>query len=460
MPVAPPARATGRWPNTWKRRSSSSGTRLPDVEAVGGGIEAGVDGDRPLGQPRPGARPGRCESWTRPRACRSSRMSARLTIGHSPRSGLLRPARSGPPTGGHGPRRARVSPCPMPPSRPPARPAPEPEAEPSTTSNPCRSDAGSGRILAVVVAIAIAGTVGLRPVGPDQEGPSRDCWTDKTFADAGPADLHRRRRPASHALPPAYETREATARAEVVAQANGVPRHHARPPPAGRPAPPSRRRRPDDPGVARATGRPTSATGESYVDALAERPHARLLVSEKDNRQITEPIDFFAKYNEHGELHAPPGTWPDARSLAGRSSPRRRARRASRRRASPLGRAVAAPVGPELGELGRRRPTAAPGTRGCRPRRRRRAPAPRSARRGAGADARPGAAPRGCRGRRPGPPPGGPRCRSPRWPPAEPRRPGWRHRRGDRRAAATSAAWCGTAPAPARRRHRRRGRTR
>ena len=51
MPVAPPARATGRWPNTWKRRRSSSGHQVAHVEAVGGGVEAGVDRDRALAQP-------------------------------------------------------------------------------------------------------------------------------------------------------------------------------------------------------------------------------------------------------------------------------------------------------------------------------------------------------------------------------------------------------------------------
>jgi hypothetical protein len=36
-PVAPPARASGRWPESWKRRSASSGTRLPTcrLSAVG-----------------------------------------------------------------------------------------------------------------------------------------------------------------------------------------------------------------------------------------------------------------------------------------------------------------------------------------------------------------------------------------------------------------------------------------
>ena len=47
MPVAPPARAIGRWPASWNRRSTSSGHQVAHVQAVGGGVEAGIEGDRP-----------------------------------------------------------------------------------------------------------------------------------------------------------------------------------------------------------------------------------------------------------------------------------------------------------------------------------------------------------------------------------------------------------------------------
>ena len=99
------------------------------------------------------------------------------------------------------------------------------------------------------------------------------------------------------ALPPAFESRGNTARAEVIAEANADL---------------------DTMLVRLRQIAPAADTGndgrmmqewlgdwqtyltdrQNYVNALADDPKARLLVSEKDKRQITEPIDFFAKYNE------------------------------------------------------------------------------------------------------------------------------------------------------------------
>ena len=42
MPVAPPTTAIGLWPAFWKRRSMSSDNEVADVQAVGRGVEAGV----------------------------------------------------------------------------------------------------------------------------------------------------------------------------------------------------------------------------------------------------------------------------------------------------------------------------------------------------------------------------------------------------------------------------------
>ena len=41
---------TGRWPASWNRRSAELAEQVADVEAVGGGVEADVDADRPVGQ--------------------------------------------------------------------------------------------------------------------------------------------------------------------------------------------------------------------------------------------------------------------------------------------------------------------------------------------------------------------------------------------------------------------------
>ena len=74
-PVAPPARAIGRWPASWKRRRTSSADQVADVEAVGGGVEArsrAVTARRQAGAQ--GAQRSVCRA-RRPRASRSARRS-------------------------------------------------------------------------------------------------------------------------------------------------------------------------------------------------------------------------------------------------------------------------------------------------------------------------------------------------------------------------------------------------
>ena len=154
----------------------------------------------------------------------------------------------------------------------------------------------SGRILALVVAVGHRRPVGLRPVGAHREGPPgpalRTRTTPCSSSRSAPTTANQ-----IGALPPAYATRDAGARAEVITQANGyldtmLVRLRAVAPAADQG---------DD-------GRMTQewlgdwqtylGDRQNYVAALADDPEARFFVSEKDKRQVTEPIDFFAKYNE------------------------------------------------------------------------------------------------------------------------------------------------------------------
>ena len=153
----------------------------------------------------------------------------------------------------------------------------------------------SGRVLAIGVGIAIAALWVYALWGPTKKDPP-GLLADKSLAVQAQAICTDA---ANHlaALPPAFESRGNTARAEVIAEATADL---------------------DTMLVRLRQIAPAADTGndgrmlqewlgdwqtyltdrQNYVNALADDPKARLLVSEKDKRQITEPIDFFAKYNE------------------------------------------------------------------------------------------------------------------------------------------------------------------
>lgn len=94
-------------------------------------------------------------------------------------------------------------------------------------------------------------------------------------------------------LAPAYETRDAGARAEVVAQANG---HLATMLVQLSAIAPAAESGNDGRMIQEwlTDWRTYLKDREIYVAALQEDAGARFYVSEKDNRQVTEPIDFFA----------------------------------------------------------------------------------------------------------------------------------------------------------------------
>jgi hypothetical protein len=150
------------------------------------------------------------------------------------------------------------------------------------------------RVLAVVVAVGIAGLWAYALWGPVQRTPQGRLDTATFPGVAEP--ICAEALAAIDALPPAYESRDAAVRADVVDDANDalavmLDRLEAVAPPTT-----------DDDGrmIDEWLGDWRTFLGdrERYVEALAADPAARLLVSEKDRRQVTEPIDYFATVND------------------------------------------------------------------------------------------------------------------------------------------------------------------
>lgn len=98
------------------------------------------------------------------------------------------------------------------------------------------------------------------------------------------------------ALPKAFETTDATARADVIRKSNVilttmVDELDALPAPADSE---------DATNVEEWLGDWRTYIGDraNYATALSSDPKARFYVTQKDRRQVTEPIDFFARFNE------------------------------------------------------------------------------------------------------------------------------------------------------------------
>jgi hypothetical protein len=153
----------------------------------------------------------------------------------------------------------------------------------------------SGRILAIVVGVAIAAMWAYALWGPTERNPP-GLLSDTNYATQFQSVCSETAAQIA-GLPPAYSTRDAGARSEVIAEANGyldamLVRLSAIAPPADSGE--------DGRMIQEWLGDWRTYVGnrQAYVLALADDPNARLLVAEKDRRQVTEPIDFFAKYNE------------------------------------------------------------------------------------------------------------------------------------------------------------------
>lgn len=152
-----------------------------------------------------------------------------------------------------------------------------------------------GRILAVVVAVGVAGLWAYALWGPVQRVPQGrlDADTFPTAAEPVCAETMT----AIDGLPAAYATREAVARADVVAEANVLlgemlVRLDALEPLASTPE--------DARMVSEwlSDWRVFLGDRQRYVAALSVDPGARMLVTEKERRQISEPIDYFSGVND------------------------------------------------------------------------------------------------------------------------------------------------------------------
>ncbi len=165
---------------------------------------------------------------------------------------------------------------------------------PTTTPAPSRTRWSTGRMLVIVTVALLVGMwvyVLYLAFGPGQQAPP-DRVADPTFAtraqeicDAAHDDVGQ--------LPPAIDAREAGERATIVAVANQrfttMLDDLEAIAPAG-----------DDGRIVREwldDWRTYLGDRADYVDALRSDPDARLLVTAKDQEQITEFLDAFAKDN-------------------------------------------------------------------------------------------------------------------------------------------------------------------
>jgi hypothetical protein len=151
-----------------------------------------------------------------------------------------------------------------------------------------------GRVMAIAVFVFIAGLWAYALWGPVQRVP-QGRLDSLAFAEAAEpicaATMSR-----IDALPPAFETRDAATRAGVVAAANLELAAMLDELEAIAPSP-----------MAGDDGRMIDewlldwrtflADRERYAVALASDPDARLLVTEKERRQVSEPVDYFADTN-------------------------------------------------------------------------------------------------------------------------------------------------------------------
>jgi hypothetical protein len=147
------------------------------------------------------------------------------------------------------------------------------------------------RILALVAVVAMAAFWAYALWGPTERTfPGK--LTDPTFATEANA-ICTTTANALGELAPAYETRDADVRAEVIQQANLYLDEMLDRLDQIAPAADSGN---DGRMIQEWLGdwRTYLADRDAYVEALQDDAGARFYVSEKDNRQVTEPIDFFA----------------------------------------------------------------------------------------------------------------------------------------------------------------------
>ncbi len=153
----------------------------------------------------------------------------------------------------------------------------------------------TARALALGVMVVIAGLwIYALWVPKDTTPPGR--MSDRTYSEAA-QPICTDAAAIIDALPPAYTSPDAGARADVVAEANValqtmLVRLEGIAPPASSGT--------DGRMIQEWLGDWRTYLGdrEAYVTALETDPNARFFVTEKEGGQITKPIDFFATYNE------------------------------------------------------------------------------------------------------------------------------------------------------------------
>jgi hypothetical protein len=163
--------------------------------------------------------------------------------------------------------------------------------EPHDDPQPMSLGRRAARLLGLLAAIGIAALWAYALWGPTEKT-FPGTLTDPTFAEqAQPICSATAGRLAE--LQPAYESRDAGARAEVVAQANTELRSMVEELASIAPSASSGE---DGQMVQEWLGdwRTYLDDRERYVEALSDDPDARFYVTEKEGRQVTEPIDFFA----------------------------------------------------------------------------------------------------------------------------------------------------------------------
>lgn len=177
----------------------------------------------------------------------------------------------------------------------PASPAGPPSAPPEDDAAPLSVGRRLSRVLAAVVAVSMAAMWAYALWGPVQRV-SQGTFDSPAFPEAA-QPICAEALAVIDSLPPAYESRDSGARADVVAAANDelavmLDRLDAIAPPPGS----SDDARMIDEWLG--DWRTFLGDRERYVEALATDPDARLLVTEKERRQITEPIDYLATVND------------------------------------------------------------------------------------------------------------------------------------------------------------------
>jgi hypothetical protein len=148
-----------------------------------------------------------------------------------------------------------------------------------------------GRVLVLVVVVAMAAFWAYALWGPTEKTFPGKLADPAFVADANAVCTTTAGQLAQ--LPPAFQSRDAGARADVIAQANEHLAVMVRDLSAIAPTAESSN---DGRMIQEWLGDWRAYLGdrERYVDALEHDADARFYVTEKDGRQITEPIDFFA----------------------------------------------------------------------------------------------------------------------------------------------------------------------